>query len=469
MRILLINPRTREYTKGVTVQAGAPLGILSIAAVLRQNGHNVKIYDRNIEENSIKEYMKFDPELIGFSSFTGPMLLDALKISKLFREYLEVPIVWGGIHASLLPIKTIQNAYIDMIVVGEGEETIVELAGGIEKGGDLGKIKGLIWKRKDNGSIKIIENEPRPFIRDLDELPFPAWDLVDEKQYFKTAIGLNRSSSAFFSIQSSRGCPFNCGFCYNTAFNRRKWRSKSPKRVLEEISFLREKYQIHKINFKDDNFTVNKNRAIEICKGLIKNKLDVRFNVDCRVDLFNRELVQYLKWGGCDQIYFGIESGSRRILKFINKEITVEQAVDAIKLSRKYKIKNSASFIMGFPTETSEDIYFTERLIHQMNPDNLLLKIYTPYPGTPLYNYLIERNLFIPPDKLEDWAVGWTYANLQLSNVPNPLLNRQMKHLTRKFYLKRLPFLALSFLNNVLKSQVSIPKLLSWTIKNFNN
>ncbi|MHA1648565.1 MAG: B12-binding domain-containing radical SAM protein, partial [Candidatus Helarchaeota archaeon] len=150
MRILLINPTTRRYTTNVSIQAQAPLGLLSLAAVLRSAGHNVKIFDRNVEDGSIKKYLKFEPELVGLTSFTGPMLLDAIYLSSIFRKHLDVPIVWGGIHASLLPKQTIENPNIDIVVVGEGEETILEVADCIEKRKDLEKVRGIYWKKRIN-------------------------------------------------------------------------------------------------------------------------------------------------------------------------------------------------------------------------------------------------------------------------------------------------------------------------------
>ncbi len=469
MRILLVNPKTREYMKGVSVQAQAPLGLLCLAAVLRENGHTVKILDHNVQNGGLRTFFKYDPELVGLSSFTGPMILDALRLSKLFRTHLNAPIVWGGVHASLLPLQTVRNPNIDMVVVGEGEDTIVELADTLEKKQNLAEVKGLIWKKTTDESVKIIKNAPRPFIKDLDKLPFPAWDLIDKRKYLATSIGWDRTSAALYSIQSSRGCPFNCGFCYNTVFNKRTWRPKSAERVLEEISYLKNEFKVQKINFKDDNFIVNQKRAVAICRGLLQEKIDVRFHADCRVDLFSRNLAQYLKKGGCEQIYFGVESGSQRILQFINKGITLAQAYTAVNLAKKLNLISSASFILGFPTETTEDLVLTERFIHQLNPDSLLLKIFVPYPGSPLYNYLLEKNYFTPPSKLEDWAIRWTQVNLSASKLAPELLNRTLRRIMRTYYIRRIPHFLLSMVTNMGKNTISIPRLLQWGLNIFKN
>jgi len=466
MRILLINPTTRLYGQGVAVKAQAPLALLCLAAVLREHGHKIKLFDHNVEEKGLKDCLKFEPEMIGVTSFTGPMILDALRLSEIFRRRLEVPIVWGGVHASLLPAQTVSDPRVDMGIIGEGEETIVELADCIEKQGDLEQIKGLVWKKATNDSAKIIENAPRPFIRDLDALPFPAWDLIDEKKYLATSLGIEKSSMALFSIQSSRGCPFQCGFCYNNMFNQRTWRFKSADRVIEEIQFLKDKFHMKAINFRDDNFIVNKKRAEAICKGLYRNKLNVKFAIDCRVDLLTLQLARYLKLGGCNQIFFGVESGSPRILRFINKGISLTQAVNAIKICKKVKIQSSTSFVMGFPTETMDDLKLTQNFIKILNPDDLLIKIFVPFPGSALYNYSVENHLFNPPQRLEDWAISWSKVNYQISQVSPETLNRLLRRILIAFYIKKIPVNAQAFFIAILRNNISLPRLILRGIQN---
>ncbi|MHA1270894.1 MAG: B12-binding domain-containing radical SAM protein [Candidatus Helarchaeota archaeon] len=459
MRILLINPKTRDYGKGITIAAAAPLGLLSIAAVLLEAGHKVMIYDHNIENSGIKKCLEFNPELVGVSSFTGPMIKDGLKLSKIFHNN-DIPVVWGGVHASLLPSQTVEDPRIDMVIVGEGEETIVDLADSLENNRELDNVKGLVWKKGDKNNYKIITNEPRPFIDDLDKLPFPAWELIDEKKYLATMMGWERSSSEFFSIQTSRGCPFRCGFCYNIIFNNRKWRCKSKNRVIEEISFLKDKYKVKRINFRDDNFVVNKNRTKSICKELYKNKFDIEFGIDCRVDLLNKELGTFLKIAGCDQIYFGIESGSPRILKFIRKDITLKQAWDAVKLCKKLKIKSSTSFIIGFPTETKMDLLMTEKFIFKLRPDSLLVKMFVPYPGSQLYNYTVNNKLFNPPNKLEDWGLDWTHIEFKLSDIDPKLLNMVMKKLYKEHFILKFPNFIINLIKNTMLNKVPIHRLI---------
>ncbi|MHA1788408.1 MAG: B12-binding domain-containing radical SAM protein [Candidatus Helarchaeota archaeon] len=466
MRILLINPTTRNYSKGITIAAAAPLGLLSLASVLREAGHKVMIYDHNVENDGFKECKKFDPEMVGITSFTGPMILDALRMSGYYHDQ-GIPVVWGGIHPSLLPIQTIKNSKIDMVVVGEGEETIVDLANSIENHRNLENVKGLIWKETKDDGIKIRENAPRKFIEDLDSLPFPAWELIDVRKYKNTLMGWENNASEIFSIQTSRGCPFRCGFCYNTIFNNRKWRSKSADRVIEEISFLKEKFKIDKINFRDDNFVVNNKRVMDICRNIYKNKLDITFAIDCRVDLLTRNMARLLKIAGCNQIYFGIESGSPRILNFIKKDITLQQAMDAVNLCKKVKIKSSTSFILGLPTEKQTDLLLTRKFIYKLMPDNLLVKIFVPYPGTFLYDYVIKNGLFNPPLKLEDWGLDWMNFEFKLSDTNPKVLKNIMKNLYIKHFILKFPKFAFNLIKTSL-TKFYLHKLLLNGLRNLS-
>ncbi|MHA1265479.1 MAG: B12-binding domain-containing radical SAM protein [Candidatus Helarchaeota archaeon] len=466
MRVLLINPATREYGDGLFVQAQAPLGLLSLASVLREAGHEVRIFDHNIESKATQKYLKFNPELIGFTAFTGPMIRDGLRLAELFKQHLDAPIIWGGVHASLLPLQTVQDPRVDMCVVGEGEETIVELAEAIERNKDLGEVRGLVWKKNKNGTSKIVRNPPRPFISDLNSLPLPAWDLIDPKHYQATSLGIIKSSTSIFSIQSSRGCPYQCRFCYNTIFNKRMWRCKSAERVLEEIAYLKELFRVRHLNFRDDNFVINKKRVAQICKGLHKENLDVNFAIDCRVDLLTHQLTKHLKLGGCDQIFFGIESGTPRILEFIKKGITLSQAMNAIKRCKQYGIWSSGSFIIGFPTETLEEVLQTKKFIFKLRPDSILFKIFVPYPGSFLYDYVVKEGLFTPPQRLQDWGFSWSNVSYKLSQVPPYLLNQIIRKTMASYFIKTLFNRSRKFLKAFFQGDVRISRLLQTAIAN---
>ncbi|MDY6964996.1 MAG: radical SAM protein [Halobacteriota archaeon] len=410
MKVLLVQPYNLDYTRETKVPTPAPFALICLASVLRENGHDVYIFDRNLSDRPFeKEIKKIWPDMVGITSFTGPMILDALEAAKVARETtVNAPIVWGGIHPSMLPIQTIEDPYVDIVAVGEGEYTILELADAIEREKPLDGIKGIIYK--ENGTIH--RNPPRQFMRDLDELPMPAWDLIDLRKY---------SSLHMFT---SRGCPHNCAFCYNNEFYRCLWRGRSSDKVIEEISYLKSKYKTRWFVFGDDNFTCNKKRLREICNKLIVEDLDIQWRCESRVDYVNREILGLMKKAGCHVIYFGVESGSQRILDMIDKGITLSKVRDSLNLCSELGIASSAAFLIGLPTETEEDLAMTKRFSMELPLWGITVKIYVPYPGTDLYDLCVSQGLYKPPGSLEEWGrrSGWGDAKINVSKIPSDKL-----------------------------------------------
>ncbi|MDY6959946.1 MAG: radical SAM protein, partial [Halobacteriota archaeon] len=280
MKVLLVQPYNLDYTKASKVPTPAPFALICLASVLRENGHNVHIIDRNLQENSLEsEINKFYPDMVGITTFTGPMILDALEVARIAKDNTCAPIVWGGIHPSMLPIQTLKNSYVDVVAVGEGEQTILDLAYAIEREKSLEGINGIHYK--ENGKVR--SNSPRKFVEDLDELPMPAWDMIDLSKY---------SSLQLFT---SRGCPYNCAFCYNKKFYDCKWRGRSSEKVIEEISYLKSKYKTRWFVFGDDNFTCNRKRLRKICNGLIDEGIDLYWRCESRVDHINSEMLSLMK------------------------------------------------------------------------------------------------------------------------------------------------------------------------------
>ena len=237
MRIALVQPNARTL-QGVTY---VPLGLLYVSALLIKAGHSVKIFDRNLDFFVFHKLKKFRPDLIGISALTGSSLLDALKISKFAKQMFgkDFPIIWGGVHPSLLPSQTLENKYIDYVVIGEAEYSFLELVEALEKKRDLRSIKGIGFKGENNN---IVITERRELIMDLDQLPKLPWHLINTKKYFRFDI----------SIVTSRGCPYNCAFCYNLEFNEGRWRGMSVERVLSDIKDIKGIAKIKYLNFKDD-------------------------------------------------------------------------------------------------------------------------------------------------------------------------------------------------------------------------
>ncbi len=427
MKVLLVQPYNLDYTKTSKVPTPAPFALICLASVLRDNGHDVHIFDRNLQEASLEgEIKKIYPDMVGITSFTGPMILDALEVAKIAKKTVNAPIVWGGVHPSMLPIQTIENPYVDVVAVGEGEQTILDLACAIERNKPLEGINGILYK--ENGKIRT--NPPRQFVTDLDELPMPAWDMIDLGKY---------SSLQLFT---SRGCPYNCAFCYNKKFYNCKWRGRSSEKVIEEISYLKSKYKTRWFVFGDDNFTCNRKRLREICNGLIDEDIDLYWRCESRVDNINSEILGLMKKAGCHVIYFGVESGSQRILDTIDKRITTTKARDAINLCSDHGIASSAAFLIGLPTETEEDLMLTKKFALDLPLWGITVKIYVPYPGTDLYDYCVSSGLYNPPQSLEEWgrASSWGDASINVSDAPSNLLESVRVEIEEGIKNRNLPY-----------------------------
>ncbi len=324
------------------------------------------------------------------------------------KENSRVPVVWGGVHSSLLPGQTLENEYVDFVIVGEGEETFLELVNALKKnvGDAISHIEGLGYKEND----KIFINPQRDFIN-LDELSETPYHLIDVEKYIAKKSYATGKSARSLAFYTSRGCPHRCGFCYNKEFNRRKWRGKSAKSVVKEMKKLINDYQINAFEIEDDEFFVDIERARKICELIIRENLNIDIFASCRVNYVANSMDdRYLKLlyrAGFRTLSFGIESGSERILDLIHKDISINQVFETIKRLKKAGISSKYYFMAGFPTETIEDFYKTTDLIQKMKQIASLRipawRVFTPYPGTDLYELAIKQG-WQSPKFLEEWA-----------------------------------------------------------------
>ncbi len=424
MKVLLIQPSSRVMdfiaSKGVT---HPPLGLLFLAGVLLKEGIEVNIVDNNLFDNWKKALKDFSPDVVGVSCLTGPAILDAIKVSKEAKELnKDVKIVWGGIHASLLPAQTLREEFIDYVVIGEGELTFLELVKTIEKNGDVGKVKGIAYKRQD-GSVIITEK--RAFV-DMDTLPDLPYHLVNAKRYLKYEA----------CIQTSRGCPYSCTFCYQPAIHGLKWRSMSPKRVLEQINSISMITKVKKIKIVDDNFTVDKKRLFEILEGLSK---DIDLYFETRVNQVNSELLIKLRKFHDVQLAIGVESGSQEMLDKLKKGVTLEQIRYAFSLCKHYNIKTSALGMIGLPGEEKRDVVRTVKFIETLEPLNYAIGVFIPFPGTPIFDEFVKKGKINPPKGLSDWAVyERNFDDINVSNVDSDYLESVRKKMMQKSVLNYL-------------------------------
>jgi len=386
MKVLLINPPIRVTEP----PRHPPFGLGVIANVLLQDGHEVEILDLNAYRLSKIETVKrikltsnkYDLIGIGGLITTYKYLKWLIPIIKKYNK--SSTIVVGGGVVTPVPYLLINNTPADVAVIGEGEITMRELVNKIEKGNSLNNVKGIIYKEDK----QIYTTPPRPLIKNLDRLPFPAWDLLPMKIYLRNVAHASViSKKTELSFITARGCPFNCKYCYHI-FGRGV-RFRSIDKIIEELERLYEKYKFESILFLDETFTINKDRIFEFCDKFEKT-LKLPWSCYARVNLVDKEMLKRMKEAGCFWVGYGIESGSQKVLNMMNKGVTTEQAKKAIILTRNCRLICNTTFMFGYPGEDLTTIQETFDFCKE-----LLLRprffYTTPYPGTVLYEEVKQR------------------------------------------------------------------------------
>lgn len=374
------------------------LGIAYIAAFLEEHKYSVLIIDARAEllsHSDISEKIDaIKPKIVGVTAVTAefPEALALLKLVK--KTDSAITTILGGPHATIMP-ETCKVNDIDYLVLGEGEVTMLELVDFLLKGkGKLEEINGIGYVK----DAKLVLTPPRELIKDLDSLPFPAYHLLPMDKYRPYAIF--DKGMKFTSLISSRGCPYMCTYCTSSQVFGKRWRTMSAKRVFELLQYLFDTFEIRHFYFQDDEFTIDKKRVMELCDLIVKSKMKGRIIWEClsRVSDVNDELLKSMYSAGCKGIVYGVEVGYEEGLQRIRKNITLNQALQAIKLTKKNKIHARASFMMGFPWESAEEIKKTIRFAKKLAPDIVYFQILIPYPGTALYEEMKRDNLIVSND-----------------------------------------------------------------------
>ncbi len=375
-----------------------PIGLMYVAAALEKAGFKVQMLDNYLMKKStdeVKELItKINPQIVGITcgSATYPRCIETARAIKQVNPNCKI--VVGGWHASYMPDSLLANPEIDYVVMGEGERAVTELAFAITSGNQTqaAAIAGVAFKLNGE-NIKI---QPK-FIENMDELPYPARHLLPLGLYDRTIEYIDAKPADVMSI--SRGCVFNCGFCETRKLWGNICRGFSPKRVIGEIQDLQSRYGTKGIYFINDNFTLRKKETAELCNLMIENKLDLEWVCDTRVDLVNNELLALISKAGCKTIWFGVESGSPRILKRIGRNTTPEQVETAFKLCRKNNIKTACSFMLGLPDETLKDMETSLKFAKKLSPDWCQFNTFIAYPDSRLYNELLEKGNYVKLDE----------------------------------------------------------------------
>lgn len=402
MRVLLLNPP--PYKKGPFVKEGRcqsragpefwpPMTLATIASMLRKR-HSIKLVDATVEDykesDMIKLYKEFSPDVVIFNS-TTTTFFDDVHAGELAKKYNKNVInVFYGTHVTALPGDSLKNKSIDIVIRGEPELTVKELVDCMEKKKSLKTVLGVSYK----DGKKIVHNPNRPFIRNLDDLPFPARDLLKNELY-KVPI----KGGSFTIIRTSRGCPFKCIFCTSRLYYGDEWRTRTAESVIEEIKEIK-KLGINDVFFNSDTFTFKKEFVMKLCKLLKENKLGIKWFCNSRINTIDEEMAREMKNSGCWLISLGVESGSQEILNFAKKGITLEQAKKTIRMLNESGIETIAYFIFGLPGESKKTIDQTIKFAKECNPAYARFYTAVPFPGTEFYDMKLKDKKI----KSFDWS-----------------------------------------------------------------
>ena len=448
MKVLLVLPPIivkKHEAYGVT----PPLGIAYLAAKAEQKGHEVKVLDciiegidqkTNVENDFVRigldskeiesRVRDFGPDIVGITCPFTLMHEEMVSVAALVKETNKnIIVVVGGPHPSCMIEYVINDTNIDFLVVGEGEKTFSELLDILPQKEGLNRIEGLVWKTCG----KIIQNQRRDFIKNLDSLPFPAWHLFQIEKYIKLSqVHGSVKRKRYVPIITSRGCPGRCIFCSIHTVWGHQWRTRSPENVVEEIKLLVSKYNIRELHFEDDNLTLSKARIKRICDLLIEQNLDVTWTTPngVAVNTLDEEMLKKMKQSGCYQLNFGLESGEPYVQKnIIGKPIDIVRVKKIIRFCKKIGIWTHGFFVIGFPGESSANIRQTLEFAKRSDVDSANFFIATPYPQTPLYNLALSEGLIDcqNPSKLRTMSASMNTQFFKAEEILN---------LQKKLYLE---------------------------------
>jgi len=396
MKILLINPAPTGTLKATGVLF-PPLGLLYVAAYAEKEGHQVAVRDlavrRKREEVDFKKY-----DMVGISTDTTRHR-QALQLAKKAKAN-GCTVVMGGPHPGYVDEEILSTHRVDFIVHGEGEITFSELVAALEnKNGQFDSIQGISFL--SNG--KLVRTPPRPFIENLDSLPFPARHLVRMDDYRRTKLG----SRDITPLVTSRGCPYQCAFCASSHFFGTKVRARSVASVLTELEEIDHRYHFNAAAFVDDTFNLFPKRVIEICHGIIKKKLDLWWWCLSRIDLLlrNEEMVREMVRAGAKSVFIGVESSNPRTLEELRKGIDVEETVRTVEMLKRNGLEIHASYILGGLDDTIKTIHDTIRFAKRLDTNIAQFSILTPYPGTVVYEQV--------KDRIFKWRSPWSFFDMQ--------------------------------------------------------
>ncbi len=441
MKILLLNPpslNNKKFTRegrctqeqGVWATLWPPLSLVVTGAVLDAAGHNVRIIDCPSESMGWdilkKHIIEFSPRLILWSTGT-PSIKNDLGISTYIRETCSgVLTAVFGTHVTALDIQCMEQfPDVDYIIRNEPEITARELAGMIQDGNSASGVAGITFRNSDG---KIVSNPARPFVTNLDDLPFPAWHLLNKLNYSLPLKGRN-----FLIVAPQRGCPFKCSFCTCQTYYGNKLRKRSPENIVAEIESNIERFDVHDFFFWSETFVVDKVYVSDLCHAILDRGLNISWTCNSRVDTVDAGLLKLMARAGCWMISFGVESGDQKVLDESEKGIRVEQAYSAVQMAKKAGIRVAGHFIFGLPGDNPEAMLKTTDLALNLGLDVAQFYSAVPFPGSRLYERA-EKQGWIATDDFS--MLRQDCAVMNIPGLPSDVVNRYRARAYRKFYFR---------------------------------
>jgi len=442
LNILLINPSVYKTGYGRFKNLLEPMpciGLAYICAILEKSGYSPTVIDNFVHNISNKEILlkisKLKPAVIGISALTPSFSNIKQLLKEIRNQFPEIVLILGNIHAEYCAKEILSEKTADIIVNGEGEYTFKDIIATIEKEEDLSKIPGISILKDGN----FHKTPNRPPITDLDKLPLPSWHLFPYKKYgFFMGLG-KPADKPILSILASRGCPYRCDFCSTVYSTWKHYRKRDPRKVVEEILFLIDRYKVKMLGFMDSEFPMDKDHAHKVLDLMIEANMGEKITwlTETRVDCVDQVILNKMKKAGCTKILYGFESGNQKFLDLVNKKITIDQSYRAVKMTKNAGILPVGLFMIGFPGETKKDIIKTFKFACDLNIDYAKFSILTPMPGSILFDRLKKEGKL----KHFDWK-NYTTFNPSPENFvyhpeqvqPEELIKLQKKGL-RMFYL----------------------------------
>ncbi len=451
MRVLLINPR---FQLPIETRTTPQLGIAYLAAFSERNGDEVRVYDQDVENVSLRDLTReYQPDIVGITSNTPQVKQGWLAAREIKAVLPEAVIVQGGPHISALPEESAARPEIDIVARGEGEETWVELCNivaRVKQGNPkfrardlldpqnktLDDVLGITYQTTDG---RVFHTSERPAINDLNTLPFPAYTYFKMERYTSLQPAMDSvARGKSFSMMTSRGCPYRCTFCSQSVMAA-KWRGRSPQSVAAEFRHLIEDWGAQEIGILDDSANIDRKRLRAVCEELIRQDLNkvpwITIN-GIRANLADLETLQLMKAAGCKRVAFGVETGDEDILESIDKRATHAQIRDAFRNAKKAGLETVGFFIIGLPGDTETTMEKTINLARELDPLVANFSMLTPFPGTKVWEQVHREGGRLLVKDWDDYVFFEGKARYELGSLTAQLQERKWKEAYRRFYLR---------------------------------